>query len=948
MIHPSLRMNTCTRYLFVFLFAFSASISNSQVVWFDPPNPPVDTEVTVYYNAAGGNKSLAGYSGELYLHTGVITNKSIDGHDWKYVVGNWGTADEKVRMKREQADLYSFKMKIREFYKLGPDDIAQQLAFVFRNADGTLVGKTADNEDITVPVNGYRPPEVTVSRTPAPQRKLLRLEQVTEGWNVYTDHGLVMIRPYTANILGITFSADGKVFADTSHAVVLKPGIVYRKTTPLASGQLLECGELSVMAHHYPYRLSFIYQGDTILREEEGFFTTPANQGVRFRIDREEAIFGAGERAVPMNRNGYRFPLYNRPFYGYEYGATMLNYSIPLTLSSKKYAVLFDNPQKGYVDIGKTEPGIQEWGTMGGTLRYYVITGQNWPSLVQSYTELTGRQPLPPRWALGNLQSRMAYRTQAETDSIVSLMLKKKFPVDAVILDFYWFGDSIQGYLGKLDWYRKAWPDPEGMIAKFRSQGIRTILITEPYVIDSLENHRIAAEKGVFVTDSLGRPYIDKQFYFGPGSLIDIFKPEARDWFWGKYQEQIEKGVAGWWGDLGEPESHPSDIYHSIGKADEVHNIYGHYWDKMLFDKYRKHYPGTRLFHLQRSGFAGTQRYAAFPWTGDVSRSWGGLKAQLPLLLTMSISGLGYIHSDAGGFAQGVKDDELYTRWLQFAVFTPVLRPHGSGIPSEPVYWSEKTQDIVRKYMNLRYAMLPYNYTLAWKNSVGGEPLMRPLFYHFPEDSNSYRAENQYFWGEQMMVATVLEKGKDSIRVYLPTGTWTDFHSNIEFQGGQWIQYPLSLEHLPVFVRAGSFIPMIRPVNNTDAYPADELIVRYYPADSASYLQYEDDGRDPQAIEKKNFELIRYQGQKKGLVSTIRISREGKWEGMPASRKMTLEIRRNNRPSKVLIQGKEVQLSKSTKPAAGQSYFRDGWLKLSFEWTGEAVTIDITDSKSLK
>jgi len=200
---------------------------------------------------------------------------------------------------------------------------------------------------------------------------------------------------------------------------------------------------------------------------------------------------------------------------------------------------------------------------------------------------------------------RMAYRNQKEIDSIVTLMLKKDFPIDAVIIDFYWFGDSIKGHLGNLDWYKRNWPDPVGMISKFKKQGVKTILITEPYVIDSLPNYKDADAKKIFVTDSLGRTYLDKQFYFGAGSLIDIFKPAARDWFWQKYKKQIDIGVAAWWGDLGEPESHPADIYHVNGKSDQVHNIYGHNWDKMLFDKYAENYPHTRLFHLQRSGFAG-------------------------------------------------------------------------------------------------------------------------------------------------------------------------------------------------------------------------------------------------------------------------------------------------------------------------------------------------------
>ena len=425
------------------------------------------------------------------------------------------------------------------------------------------------------------------------------------------------------------------------------------------------------------------------------------------------------------------------------------------------------------------------------------------------------------------------------------------------------------------------------------------------------------------------------------GSLIDIFKPEAREWFWKKYQKQINIGVAAWWGDLGEPESHPSDIFHVNGKADAVHNIYGHNWDKMLSDKYAENYPHTRLFHLQRSGFAGSQRFSAFPWTGDVSRSWGGLQAQLPLLLTMGMNGLGYIHSDAGGFAMGEKDDELYTRWLQFATFTPILRPHGSNIPSEPVFFSIETQRIVRNSMKLRYAMLPYNYTLAWQNSENGAPLMRPLFYYFPDDSIARSVENEYFWGDNILVAPVIEKGLKMQEIYLPSGQWYDFNSGKRYSGNQWINYPLTMEYIPLFVKAGSFIPMTTPMKTTDDYTSNEFIVRYYPEGKSQFIQYEDDGWDKLAMEEGNYELISYNGNRTKEHTTISLSKKGSWKGMPKIRRMTFEVWNNDLPEKVLINGKEIPRSKSGKNNKSYYQMEDNRLKIHFAWDGKPQTIEI-------
>lgn len=922
------------------------NFSSAQLVWLKPENPGVNDSVTVYFNAAEGNMALKNLGEDVYLHTGVITNKSIDGHDWKYVVGNWGKDDRTVLMKRESENTYSFSFVISSFYKLRPEDVANQLAYVFRNKEGTLVGKTKENEDIVVPVNGYKPAPKTLTAGNREIQTLVSFEQINDRWNFYTDKGLVTLRPFSDAVIEAVFLPTGVSTPDSSHSVVVQPQNTSLTSTQTANGYQLQCGNMVIFANADPFYLTYIYKGDTLLNEESGFYNKPGSTGVRFALKPGEKVFGTGERAMAMDRRGEKLQLYNRPFYAYEYGAAMLNYSVPVTVSSRKYSILFDNPQKGYIDIGLTEPSVTEWNAIGGTARYYLIAGSSFSEISASYTWLTGRQPLPPRWAFGNLQSRMAYRNQYETDSIVSLLQKNDFPVDAIILDFYWFGDSIQGHLGKLDWFKKAWPDPEGMISKFRKQGIKTILITEPYVIDTVANHADAAAKGVFVTDSLGNTYIDKQFYFGAGSLIDIFKPQARDWFWQKYKKQIDIGIAGWWGDLGEPESHPSDIWHVTGKADQVHNIYGHYWDKMLFEKYKVNYPNTRLFHLQRSGFAGTQRFSAFPWTGDVSRSWGGLQAQLPLLLTMGMNGLGYIHSDAGGFAQGVKDDELYTRWLQFAVFTPILRPHGSGIPSEPVYWSAQTQDIVRRYIKLRYAMLPYNYSLAYQNATSGMPLMRPLFYQFPDDTVAFSSDNQYMWGDNLMVAPVIEKGKNTQSIYFPAGNWFDFHTGVEYKGKTRIDFPINIENIPVFAKAGSFIPLTAPLTTTDKYTGGNYTVRYYPSGKSTFVQFEDNGLDSKSLSEGKYELITYKGNKESLITTVEISKTGSWQGMPDSRNMLLQIRTDTKAAKVMVNGKTIKIKAKKETSTGKKTtvtFDEKWLYVSFNWDGNPVKIEVVD-----
>ena len=500
-------------------------------------------------------------------------------------------------------------------------------------------------------------------------------------------------------------------------------------------------------------------------------------RGFSIPLAENEKIFGGGERALPLNRRGYKFSLYNNPAYGYSNGADALNFSVPFFTSSDGYGLFFDNVSKGYADIGKTNSKNFEAGFVSGEINVFIIFGKDYKEILSSYYKLTGTQPLPPRWAMGNFMSRFGYTSEAQTKEIAGKMKKESIPFDAIIFDLFWFGDSIKGTLGNLDWVNKTkWPDPKKMIGDFKKDNINSILIAEPFILKGTKNYDAA--KKYFAVDSAGMPFNLTDFYFGQGGLLDIFRKDAGNWIWNNhYKKQIANGVSGWWTDLGEPEKHPAEIRHNMKSlginrlmtANEVHNAYGHYWNKMLFENYAKEFPNQRLFHLNRSGFAGSQRFSIFPWSGDISRSWSGLQAQLPLMLGMSMSGIPYIHADAGGFAGGEGDNELYVRWLQYAAFTPIFRPHGTALfevdknafsfPSEPALIDTPYRGYAKQVVHLRYSMLPYNYTLAYKQASKGEPLVAPLDYYYPKDTAAINVQDEFMWGENILVAPVLEKG---------------------------------------------------------------------------------------------------------------------------------------------------------------------------------------------
>jgi oligosaccharide 4-alpha-D-glucosyltransferase len=374
----------------------------------------------------------------------------------------------------------------------------------------------------------------------------------------------------------------------------------------------------------------------------------------------------------------------------------------------------------------------------------------------------------------------------------------------------------------------------------------------------------------------------------------------------------MDNGVEGWWGDLGEPEKHPADLYHNLKdlgykrlfSADEVHNVYGHNWTEMLYEKFAENYPRKRLFSLNRSGFAGTQRYGIFPWSGDVSRSWGGFRAQLPLMLGMSMSGVPYIHADAGGFAGGDGDKELYARWLEFAAFTPIFRPHGTALyekdpnafsfPSEIALIDKPYMQIARQVDVERYKLLPYNYTLSYRQAVYGEPLVSPLYYYFGSDTTALNINDEFMRGREMLVAPVLEKGATIRNLYLPKGEWYDLYSEEKINGGKWVSEDLSLDHIPVFVKAGSFIPMVdkKWIRTTKDCSTDSLVWNYYASEKASsYTMFDDDGESKKSIAEKQYELISssvsYSNKMYHFVFT---SNKGSFKGKPQVRTIVLVI----------------------------------------------------------
>ncbi len=672
--------------------------------------------------------------------------------------------------------------------------------------------------------------------------------------------GVYKIVPYSNTIVETTFIPNGEAVQKESHAVILKPKNIAISFKEKEDHFVLKTDGIMVKVQKSPFQIQYYYNNKLLISEALGYVKNDSLEKIHFNIKSNEVLYGGGARALGMNRRGHRLELYNKAHYGYETHSELMNYTMPIVVSSQRYMLHFDNAPIGFLDLDSKQNNHLTYETISGRKTYQIIATSSWPELINQYTNLTGKQPMPPRWALGNFASRFGYHSQEEVEKTIDKYIDLNVPVDAVILDLYWFGETITGTMGNLEVYKDSFPDFEGMISRLKTKGVKTITITEPFVLTTSNRWKEAVESQVLATDTLGNPFT-YDFYFGNTGLIDIYNPKGASWFWSIYKDLREKGVVGVWGDLGEPEVHPKALQHYTASADEVHNIYGHRWAGLIHDGYKNDFPKERPFILMRAGYSGSQRYGLIPWSGDVNRSWGGLQSQPEIALQMGLQGLGFMHSDLGGFAGANLDDELYVRWLQYGVFQPIFRPHAQEeVPSEPVFRSKKALELSKEAIALRYALLPYNYHLVFENSTKGLPLMRPLFF---EDSRAKMdtISSTYLWGNDFLISPITKAGQQLKEVHFPnTANWYDFYTKEKYEGGKTEVLNTQKNTIPTFVRGGAIIPMIDPIQSTDNYELDAFQLHYYFDQEVKHTLrhiYNDNGLLANAYENGHYELLK-------------------------------------------------------------------------------------------
>ena len=754
-----------------------------------------------------------------------------------------------------------------------------------------------------------------------------------EPYRVITEKGVIEITPLSNDIFRVNELQNlSDLTPATTQAVAFDGKESDILTWANAERFVIESPTTTVNVDKKTGKVSFYDQnGNLLLSEANGIKAEGNEQTLTFLTPEGDNFYGAGERGHSLTLNGSDLTMWNRANYGYTDGderISQTNINMPYIVSDNGFGLLIDDYAKAWLALG--EDTISYRTISRKPLSYYFINGDGTiAGATYSFSELTGRQPLPPFWTLGYITSKYGYHNQNEAYGAIDSLKQRDYPVDGMVLDLYWYG--VETDMGRLEWDKKQWPDHKKMLDDLNAKGIHVVPIHQPYInkTGAMDNYTMLENKGLLTKDAEGKTK-DVTTWVGEAGMFDITNPDTREWMWERMKPLTAEGLSGWWGDLGEPEVHPLEIVHANGEtAEEYHNVYGNEWSKMIYDGLRNDFPEMRPMLMMRGGTTGLQRYSVFPWTSDVSRSWGGLQAQNKLLLSSGLSGLGYMSNDVGGFAVDPEkpyDPELYVRWVQAGTFSPILRTHAQDRP-EPYHYPNQ-ESIIKKFIRMRYEWLPYNYTLAYENAAYGMPLMRTLNFHGDNEEKDKYADisDEFLWGEGVLVAPVMTKGAKSRKVVFPAGQWIDWNNPAKsYKGGTSAIVAAPLNTLPLFVKAGSFIPQYpHKIENTAEYNPTLLTVKYFPRKEWSNYQLFDDNRlSPTSLEDGEYQLTTFSGSKQGNEIYVNIDSEGSYKGMPELRMITLEIVGVANPKGVELDGNKLEKMVSAKAIRQYGYSYD-------------------------
>ncbi len=617
-------------------------------------------------------------------------------------------------------------------------------------------------------------------------------------------------------------------------------------------------GEMSVIVRKRPLRLVFRdASGGTIASDDStlGMCWNGAEVRAWRAMPPDERYYGFGEKSGNFQKRDAAMTMWNSDIPAYGAATDPLYETIPMfygVRAGKAYGIFFDNPARSSFDMGKESRSTYSFGAERGDINYYFLYGPAPKKILGRFTDLVGRIPLPPRWSLGYQQCRWSYAPESKVRSIAEGFRSRNIPCDVIYLDI----DYMDGYR-IFTWNPASFPDPPRLIHDLGAEGFKVAVIVDPGIKtdSSYAAFRSGLEAGAFVRNADGTLFRGAVW---PGicAFPDFTSAPARAWWGDQFAGLVRAGVRGFWNDMNEPsvfnvptKTIDLSAVHDGGGTGEthadVHNVYGMEMIRATYEGVRRLLPDERPFLLTRASYAGGERYAA-AWTGDNVSSWEHLALSVPMCLTMGLCAQPFVGSDIGGFI-GHPSGELFARWLELGVFTPLMRAHSviHERNKEPWEYGDQFTDINRETINLRYRLLPYIYTAMVEASSSGIPAMRPMVLEFPDDGRFSETADEFMFGSDILVAPVLTEGDVQRKVDFPRGTWYDFTSGAALEGGTQVTVDAPVNRIPFFAREGSVIPTQQVVQYTAQSPISPLTLSAFPprqgTESVS-AYYEDDG----------------------------------------------------------------------------------------------------------
>jgi len=702
-------------------------------------------------------------------------------------------------------------------------------------------------------------------------------------------------------------------FQSWSTGAVAPSGVVAPGSTitDLAMATYLVTSQAAVVVLKNPFRI-------VILRADGSLVTADLPQGVLwdtqagYILDQkfaplDEHYFGLGERGGPVDRRGRRINMWNVDWAGYSEFTNPLYISIPYFYGlrqGKAWGLFLDSSAQPWFDMDSTNSGVLQFGAYGNELDYYVMVGPATWQVANTYTRLTGYKPLPPKWTLGYHQSRYGYSSESQLLQVASTMRQLSIPCDSLYLDIDYMNQQQM-----FTWDPVNFSSPRVMNSWLDALGFKRVNIMEPAVRTDDPQWKTLSTSGYFLAAPDGSPMVTSIWY-GNVSWIDFTRNDAVAWYKQSLKSFLADGVSATWDDLNEPAANfmPQAIYNLNGapQPDLVgRNLFALRETAASFEAQKELRPSVRPWVLSRSGFAGIQRYAA-NWGGDENSTFESLRVAVELSASMGISGQDQFGHDIGGFL-GSPTAELFIRWLEFAAFTPLFRNHAmnTSLPREPWAFGEPYTTIARNYINRRYQMLPYLYTLVYSASYAGPPVLTPLFFWFPTDTQSYGQDSDFMLGSSLLVAPVVIEGATGRNVYLPAGTnWIDFYTDQSYSGGQQITANAPLETVPLYVQAGSILPGGPLVQYIDQPALQLWTVDLYPGPDSSYTLYEDDGKSFDYANRHYLKTVITRSEQPQATTVTMVRTEGTWG--PPDRAWTLNFHAAAVPSSINVNGTRV------------------------------------------